>query len=148
MQTPSPYPLYVLNRDHVMAPHIESMTRARTDISRRMKDAITKWPVRPLHASLFGSFARGEAGIDSDIDLLLIRPRALRGRIEEAWLHQVDEVERNTRLWTGNAAHIIDVAPATFHRMANAADPLVESWRTDAMHIDGLAVRDVVNGAA
>jgi len=76
------FPLYVLNRDHVAARYIESLARLRGDVVDRIRGELEQWTTPPLHASLFGSFARGEADEASDIDILLVRlmdwPKAMR----------------------------------------------------------------------
>ena len=64
--------LYLLNRDHVAAEAIVALTRLRTPIIERITDALSHWSPEPVHASLFGSFARGEATATSDIDILVV----------------------------------------------------------------------------
>ena len=52
--------LYSLNRNHVAADAIVSLTRLRAEIIDRIGVALKNWsPSPPVHASLFGSFARG-----------------------------------------------------------------------------------------
>src|SRR5690349_10903574 len=69
--------LYRLNRDHVAAAPILALTRLRGQILDNIIGAIGDWSVPPVHASLFGSFARGDADEASDIDILLVsEPRA------------------------------------------------------------------------
>jgi hypothetical protein len=74
--------LYVLNRDHVAAGSIVALTRLRADIVDRIATAVTGWQPPLVHASLFGSFARGEATKASDIDVLLVLGKR---RDEPAW---------------------------------------------------------------
>lgn len=45
---------------------------------------VQAWLTPPLHASIFGSFARGEGTVDSDIDILLLRPAKVREE-DEPW---------------------------------------------------------------
>lgn len=59
--------------DEVMAcvsPPAETVERA----ARFLQAAVGEWPVQPLHASVFGSVARGDARQASDLDLLVVRP--------------------------------------------------------------------------
>jgi Nucleotidyltransferase domain len=60
----------------------------RTELLRRIRSRIAGWPVQPLHASLFGSAARADGNLDSDIDLLIVSPRG-SGDEDEAWCAQV-----------------------------------------------------------
>lgn len=137
VETPARYPVYRLNRDHVAVPHIEALTRVRDEIVGNIRSEVANWEVEPSHAGLFGSFARGSADKDSDIDVLLVRPDSQAEFDEDAWLEQLDRLDRRIRAWTGNAAQIVDLAPATLGLMARAADPLVDSWRAEDIQVHG-----------
>lgn len=144
VETPARYPVYQLNREHVAVPHIEALTRVRGELFERIREEVAGWKVEPIHAGLFGSFARGTADSDSDIDVLLVRPAAL-GDVEEAvWLEQLDRLDHQIRAWTGNAAQIIDLTPATLGQMARETDPLVDSWRADDIPVHGERILDLL----
>jgi predicted nucleotidyltransferase len=137
VETPARYPVYRLNRDHVAAPHLVALTRVRDEIVGRIRAEVASWELEPSHAGLFGSFARGEADSDSDIDVLLVRPDSPAELDEDTWLEQLDRLDRAIRAWTGNTAQIVDLAPATLGLMAREADPLVDWWRAEDIQIHG-----------
>lgn len=143
VETPARYPVYRLNRDHVAVPHIEALTRVRDEIVSNIRTVVVGWEIEPSHAGLFGSFARGEAASDSDIDVLLVRPALPEEFDEDAWLKQLDHLDGRIRAWTGNAAQIVDLAPATLGLMAREADPLVDSWRTEHIHVHGKSLLEL-----
>ena len=66
--------LYRLNRDHVLAESVLGAARARITIVARLTEAVQALTPRPVHVSVFGSFARREAGPGSDIDVLVVLP--------------------------------------------------------------------------
>lgn len=138
--------LYVLNRDHVAAGPIVALTRLRADIVDRIAAAVTDWQPPVVHASLFGSFARGEAATASDIDVLLIRSPAAAGDIESRTV-QLDRLAADIRLWTGNRAQIIAITLETLTGMITDNDPLVESWRADHVHLAGARLLDLLREA-
>jgi predicted nucleotidyltransferase len=142
VETPARYPLYRLNREHLAAPHIEALTKVRGELLERIRGEVAGWEVEPIHAGLFGSFARGTADSDSDIDVLIVRPAALVD--EGTWLEQVDRLDHHIPAWTGNAAQIIDLTPATLARMARDGDPLVDSWRADDIRLHGERILDLL----
>lgn len=144
VETPARYPVYHLNREHLAAPHIEGLTRLRAELVDRIRSEVASWRVEPIHAGLFGSLARGTAGSDSDIDVLLVRPKSLGDVEEGTWLEQIDRLDRHIRAWTGNAAQIIDLTPATLGHMAREADPLVDSWRADGIPLYGERILDLL----
>jgi hypothetical protein len=143
-ETPARYAVYRLNREHVATPHIEALTTIRDTIVNKIRNELASWQIKPSHAGLIGSFARGVADSDSEIDVLVVRPDAPGELDEDAWLEQVDRLDRNIRKWTGNAAQIIDLAPAILGQMARDADPLVDSWRAEDIHLDGEALLDLL----
>lgn len=141
VETIARYPVYLLNREHVAVRHIEALTMVRDEIVENIRKEVVGWAVQPSHVGLFGSFARGSADSDSDIDVLLVRPDALD---EDTWLAQVDNLERRVLAWTGNDAQIIDLAPATLGEMARNGDPLVDSWRGEDIHVHGERFLDLL----
>lgn len=143
-QTPVRYPVYHLNREHLAAPHIEGLCRLRAELFDRLRSEVSGWAVEPTHAGLFGSLARGTANSDSDIDVLLVRPKKLTAIEEGVWLEQIDRLDRHIQAWTGNTAQIIDVTPATLGSMVRKADPLVDSWRTDEIPLFGERILDLL----
>jgi hypothetical protein len=141
---PGRYPLYRLNRDHVAAPHIEALTRVRDEIISRIGAEVASWSIEPVHAGLFGSFARGDADSDSDIDVLLVRPDALTDADTDIWLEQIDRLDLGIRVWTGNDAQVIDVPAASLGQMARDGDPLVDSLRAEDLLLHGARLLDLL----
>jgi Nucleotidyltransferase domain len=144
---------YLLNRDHLGCGHILGLTRLRGAIIDRIVASINGWDVPPQHASLFGSFARGEASADSDIDLLLIPPLTalassgdsqVQDLAEEEWRSQGDVLAADIETWTGNRAHVLEVPADLLAEMAAAGDPLVQSWRADQVHLAGDHLLDLL----
>jgi predicted nucleotidyltransferase len=141
-----PARLYLLNREHVAADAIVALTRLRIEILGRITKELSQWSPEPLHASLFGSFARGEAGVSSDIDILLVGGPA-DSADEGSRAEQVDRLAVDIHRWTGNRAHVIEVTPDTLGAMIAADDPLVESWRSDTVHLMGARLLDLLRSA-
>jgi predicted nucleotidyltransferase len=138
--------LYVLNRDHVAAGPIVALTRLRTDIVSRIAAAVAGWRPLLVHASLFGSFARGEATSASDIDVLLVVEPAMAGDLDSRTA-QIDQLAEDIRKWTGNRAQIIDTTLETLSEMITNGDPLVDSWRADHVHLSGARLLDLLREA-
>lgn len=144
VETPARYPIYRLNREHLAAPHIEALSKVRGELVGLIRSEVADWEVEPIHAGLFGSFARGTADAESDIDVLLVRSEALVDGDDVAWLEQVGRLDQHITAWSGNAAQIIDLTPATLSQMARDADPLVDSWRADDIVLQGERILDLL----
>jgi predicted transcriptional regulator len=132
--------LYELNRDHLLAPAVEQMAGARTELIRRLREMIGTWEPAPVHASLFGSTARGDGDTSSDIDLLIVPPAALDPE-DAAWREQLDELAHSVRRWTGNNAGIAEVSEGELPRLRKDRPPVVEEAREDAVDLAGEPIR-------
>ena len=139
--------LYLLNRDHVAADAIVALTRLRTAIIDRITNALSCWSPEPLHASLFGSFARGEATTTSDIDILVVTAPS-GAADQDARAAQIDQLSADVLRWTGNRGHIVDPTPDTLAAMIAADDPLLVSWRADHIHLMGTRLLDLLRNAS
>lgn len=128
--------LYKLNRDHLLAPTVEQMAGARTELIRRLREVIGAWEPAAVHASLFGSAARGDGDTSSDIDLLIVRPADLDPE-DATWRDQLDELADSVRRWTGNNAGIAEVSEDELPRLRKDRPPVVEEVSKDAVDLAG-----------
>jgi predicted nucleotidyltransferase len=138
---------YLLNRDHVAADAIVALTRVRTTIIDRITDALSTWSPAPVHASLFGSFARGEATTTSDIDILVVVGPA-GAADQNARAAQIDQLSADVLRWTGNRGQIVDATPDILAAMIAAEDPLLTSWRADHIHLMGTRLLDLLRSVS
>jgi len=137
--------LYTANRAHLAWPAIESLTRLRSQLLERLRTAISEWRVAPLHASLFGSAARGDGSSESDIDLLLIRPDGV-GDGDETWQGQVDTLRETAHALTGNRCQMLDIDRERLAQHIAARDPLVDEWLRDEVLLVGTHLRSLIDG--
>lgn len=135
--------LYELNRDHLLAPTVEQMAGARAELVRRLRDVIDGWEVPPVHASLFGSAARGDGDASSDIDLLVVRPADVDPD-DSDWRGQLDGLADLVRRWTGNNAGIAEVSEGELPRLRKDRPPVVEEVSEDAVDLAGEATRKLL----
>ena len=103
--------VFRLNDEHVLVPVIREIALTRTRLIERFRSEIADWSVQPLLAVIFGSFARGEAGIDSDIDVLVVPPKRVPDR--DSWDAQIESLENHGRAWAGNAVNVVDIGRAS-----------------------------------
>ncbi|MDP1721126.1 MAG: nucleotidyltransferase domain-containing protein [Candidatus Nanopelagicaceae bacterium] len=144
--------LYTFNRDHIAAPAVEALVDLRGKLFERIGRAITEWTIHPVSVAIFGSAARGDGGVKSDIDILIIRPNRLRPRsrsdellevvepqksYSEMWSAQLLELSHRVYRWSGNPASLIQVSLSQFQEMVERGEPMVESLRNDARYIWG-----------
>ncbi|WP_166613895.1 nucleotidyltransferase family protein [Kineococcus vitellinus] len=130
---------YRLNEEHLAYPALAAALAAftpRTDLDDRLRALVHEHLPDESDVSLayFGSFARGEAGVDSDIDLLLVVPD---GTAHELLERIVDDLETRGRRWTGNEIQVYATRHADLERAVAADDPIVAEWQRDAVTILG-----------
>jgi predicted nucleotidyltransferase len=135
--------LYSLNREHLAAPAVQSLAGLRSELLRRLKDAFARWKTPPLHASLFGSAARGDGDASSDIDLFLVRPSGVDEE-DRRWRKQLDEVVEQVRRWTGNHVGLSEVSKADLQRLRKTRPKITDELLADAVALYGPAVSSLL----
>lgn len=128
---------YCANREHLAWPAIEQLVGLRKVLRNRLAHEIDTWRVSPLHASMFGSAARGDSDAESDVDLLLVRPETLDDGDEAAWDAQLDGLRERVRLLTGNQAQTFALTPSRLLEHIRAEDLIVANWRRDGIVLAG-----------
>jgi predicted nucleotidyltransferase len=131
-----PAVLYSLNRDHIAAPIAIQLADLRSELFRRLRTAIGEWQVPPLHASIFGSTARGDGDASSDIDLLVVRPDSVDSE-DPAWRDQLHELAVAIERWTGNHASISEVGDEELLGLASERRPIVDELEQAAITVAG-----------
>lgn len=135
--------LYVANREHLAWPAVEILTSLRRALISRVAALVRSWPQPPITAALFGSAARGDGGVDSDIDILLVHDG---DGDEQQWQRQVDRLREQVSAWTGNTCQVYDLTEADYVAHLATAEPIVAEWRRDAVVVHGDPVRTVAGG--
>lgn len=121
--------LYSLNREHVMWPPIEQLLAAGATAEQRIAEVMASTLGDDAAVLLYGSFARNDAGPDSDIDLLVV----WKDEIDEAHAAELlDEAVTRIERLTGNGAQIIAMTDAELDGLIERRDPLIDSLREDA----------------
>jgi predicted nucleotidyltransferase len=121
-------------------PAVEILCSLRATLLDRLRERIRSWPIPPRAAALFGSAARGDGGVDSDIDVLLVRPDEV-DEADEAWCQQIDMLRDRVEAWTGNHCQIYEVDGPGLREHVQRDEPIVMTWRQDAISLFGEDLR-------
>lgn len=136
--------LYSLNRQHVAASAIESLANLRHEMIERIRSCVFEWVVPSEAVLMFGSAARGDGSVSSDVDLLVVRPELID---DELWVRQLIELGQKVYLWSGNSCEIIDYTQDELQTLRKKKDPLVQSLLREAIVISGARVNDLIGAA-
>ncbi len=104
-----PSSLFRLVPEHVAARVVLDLAASTDRVLDEIGRTARELPVPPLSVIVFGSFARREAGPDSDIDLVVVRP----GRIDEddeQWSSSIEQWRNGVRRLTGNPVEVLEVS--------------------------------------
>ena len=138
--------MYRLNRDHLLTPAVLLAADARRDLIRQLADACTAMRPAARSVAIFGSVARNDSNSDSDIDLVFIVDDG--GADPDGWATQVDDLSGRVAAWTGNRLEAVTHTVGHLAELIRAGEPIIESWRTDAITIAGTDLRTLINHIA
>lgn len=128
--------LWTLNREHLAAGAAIELVSLRSRLLARLREELGSWDPPAVHASMFGSAARGNGGTASDIDLLVVRSSAV-GPDRDDWSAQVVSLSGAVYRWTGNQASIIEVSDGELEQLARKQARLIADVGADAITLTG-----------
>lgn len=128
---------YALNREHLAAAAVLELTTLRQRLFERIEAAIEQWALElePIHASVFGSTARGDGDLRSDVDLLLVH--SFTDEPPVGWVEHVAELGDQVYGWTGNHLQTYELSEAELTDHLQVGEPIVKDWLRDAVTVCG-----------
>lgn len=144
--------LYVGNRRHLLWPAVEQLVGAVERMPQALTDLIATTVREELGATeaarttvaLYGSTARGDNRIDSDIDLLLVTASDEEDeeRISSLVIRLITDVQHAT----GNETNVYVASRRRIDELRTDGDPMITSWQADARTLVGPDVVARLNG--
>ena len=146
MQKVGPANAYTLNRGHVLWDPIEKVLGTRAVVASAVEETVREATAGVVaSAAIYGSMARGEAGPESDVDVLVVWE-------DETTVDQRDAVlealEERLRRLTGNRVQALAVTRAELARLVDHEDPLVASIRRDGKTVTGVEIGSLLGANA
>jgi len=140
-----PAVLYRLNRGHLAAAAVEALATVRERLITGLREAIGGWDPAVATAWLFGSVARGGGGVESDVDIAVVRPDAVDPD-DARWRDQLVSLGDLILRQTGNDASVIEYSEAEVAGLVATDQRIVGSIRAEGIHLAGrrLLVADQV----
>jgi hypothetical protein len=138
--------MHRLNREHVGAAAVIVLAGMRSELWHRLRTALAEWDPPAVHASVFGSAARGDGTAASDIDVFIVRPHAVSGD-DSRWRDQVDTAIRHLHAWSGNPVSTVEQDEQELRELLAAAAPprIIEELRRDGIDVAGVPIRTLLS---
>ncbi|HEY8200263.1 MAG TPA: nucleotidyltransferase domain-containing protein [Actinomycetota bacterium] len=137
-----PSALFRLVEDHVASRAVLALAGARRTVLEELGQAAGTLAPAPLSVIVFGSFARGEARADSDIDVVVVKPAEVAEE-DQAWGSGLEGWRRHARRITGNRAEIVEVDEREVARLLASRKPLWANVVRDGLVIFGRPLREL-----
>lgn len=102
-----PSALFRLVDDNVGSRVVRALSRSRETVLAELGSQAETLEPRPASVIVFGSFARGEAEADSDLDVLFVQPKGVNGD-DYRWAAAVEGWRQFARRLTGNRVEVVE----------------------------------------
>ena len=123
-----------LARDNEAARGVMALASLRERVLDRLRAEALAIDPAPASLVVFGSFARGEAGAVSDIDVLVVRPV---GVVDDAWSDAIGKWVDRARTVTGNPVNLIEADEEELPRLLRRKDSVWQQIGRDAVVLAG-----------
>jgi predicted nucleotidyltransferase len=137
-----PSSIFRLAPEHVASQAVMALSRARGSFLDQLGDAAQEMSPRPVGVVLFGSLARGDAGLDSDIDVVIIRPDGV-AEDDEAWGMAIDQFRDRGRRLSGHRVEVLELSRAEIAERLRSPGELWASVRREGILIAGSPLQDL-----
>ncbi|HEY5025451.1 MAG TPA: nucleotidyltransferase domain-containing protein [Acidimicrobiales bacterium] len=130
-----PSTVYRLVEDNVASRAIRLLARSRDLVLAELGKSAQSMAIPPISIVVFGSFARGEAGPESDVDVVMVHPSGVPST--PAWTEGVEEWRRAARRLTGNEVEVVEVDERDIGTRLRSRRPVWLDIRQDGIVIFG-----------
>jgi len=137
-----PSSLFRLVPEHVAAGPLVALARGRDGVIEEMGKAASVLPVVPESVIIFGSFARGEADGESDIDVVFVRPGDL-DESDDAWADSVEQWRSRIRRVSGNPVEVLEAGSEEIGARLQSRSPVWRDIRREGIVVHGRALNEL-----
>lgn len=131
-----------LVRSHVAARAVLQLAAARTTVLAEIGDAASTLTVPPVSVIVFGSFARGDAGAQSDVDAVFVRPKGV-SEDDARWADGVEHWRTTVRALTGNSAEVLEVPLGEIAARFSGRQAVWHDIRREGQVVHGLSFAEL-----
>ncbi len=137
-----PSSLFRLVREHQVAGPLIALARGRDGVIEEMGRAAAALPVSPVSVIVFGSFARGEADAESDIDTVFVQPVGV-DETDDAWSDSVEQRRSQIHRVSGNPLKALGVGLAEIGSRLRSRQVLWRDIRRERIAVHGRGIEEL-----
>ncbi len=137
-----PSSLFRLVPEHISVGPLLALARPRDAVIEGMGRIADELPVTPSSVIVFGSFARGEADVESDIDAVLVRP-ADREASDEGWQEAVEQWQTAVQRLSGNPVEVLELGVEEIAICLRSERQIWRDIRRDGVVVHGLSLHEL-----
>jgi DNA-binding transcriptional ArsR family regulator len=139
-----PSSLFRLSGEHVAARTLTELARSRETVLEDMSRLAGELLIEPVSVIVFGSFARGEADANSDLDVLFIRPEDV-SEDDEEWAAVVEHWRAAIIRASGNDVEVLEVGASEVPARVRGNRPVWRDIQRDGIAVHGSQLQDLVD---
>lgn len=139
-----PSSLFRLVPEHVASRAILSLARSTDTVLDELGQLARGLPVPPVSIVVFGSFARREATVDSDIDVVVVRPSGV-DEDDEQWADSIEQWRTDVRWLTGNPVEVLEVSSDEAASRVAGRSQLWNEIRGDGRVVHGASLDELTS---
>lgn len=140
-----PSSLFRLNRDHVASRAVLALGTVRHTVLAELGSFAPELAEVPRSVIVFGSFARGEADVESDIDVVIVRPRSVAAD-DETWEHSIGQLRGRIRTITGNRVEVLEVGEDEVAVKLSGRAQVWRDVRREGIVVHGASIEELSRG--
>ena len=133
---------FLLARSNIAALAVVEIARSRETASERIGLAAASMANPPESVIVFGSFARGEAEVDSDIDVVVVRPDSVDEDNDE-WATALEALRDEAIAITGNWVEVVEVSLCEAGSRLRGRTEFWRNVRRDGVTVHGLSIGQI-----
>ena len=136
-----PSTVYQLVEENVASRAIRLLARSRDQVLSELGELAKSMAIPPVSIIVFGSFARGEAGPESDVDVVVVRGIHVDSSSE--WSEGIDEWRRRTRRLSGNEVEVMEIDECDVSSRLRSRRPVWQDIRRDGVVVFGKTLEEM-----
>jgi len=137
-----PSSLFRLVPEHVAVGPLLALARASDAVVEAMGRAAASLVVVPVSVIVFGSFARGEADAESDIDVVFVRPEDVEAG-DEVWFEGMESWRERVRMVSGNRVEVLEVGVTEIGALLDGGSAVWQDICRDGRVVCGLSLDEL-----